>query len=438
MGKFVSDFLKGNLFKGDKGVWMIYFFLCLISLVEVYSASSSLTYKSGNHWAPMINQAGFLLAGFIIILFVHRIPCKWFMIFPFVLLPVSIFLLLFTLVYGGDINSASRWMRIGSIQFQPSEIAKVSLIMSVAVVLAKTQAEEKIMVKGKQKIIVGAIKGKRTNAFKIIGIMTVIVCGLIFTENFSTAAILFIVVVTMMFIGNVPTDLMAKGLLTILAIGVVAGAVLLTFDESTLKSIPGCTRFATWKNRITNKAEHLQQGDTLDIKKYINDENSQVTHSFIAVANSNILGKGPGNSVERDFLSHAESDFIYSIIVEETGIAGAIFVIFLYLTLLVRVGRIAQKSHKFFPAYLIIGLGLMMVLQAIINMGVAVGLFPVTGQPLPLISRGGTSILLTSFYIGMILSVSRYTEKINETKQEPAELAAPNETTEYYSEKAMV
>lgn len=438
MGKLLKDFFKGDLFKGDKGVWMIYFFLCMISLVEVYSASSSLTYSTGTHWAPMINQAGFLLAGLVVILLVHRIPCKWFMLFPFLLFPVAIILLLATHMFGGSINTASRWLKFGSIQFQPSEIAKAALIMAVAVILAKFQAEEKKTVKGKVKIVVGATRGKRSTAFKIIAALTVITCGLIVTENFSTAAILFVVIVTMMFIGHVPSDLILKGVGSVVAIGVIVGGTLwIAFDEPTLKEIPGCSRMATWKHRLTSKVDQAK-GDSISKAVLINDDNMQVTHAFIAVANSNGIGMGPGNSIERDFLSHAESDFIYAIIVEETGICGALFVMFLYIALLVRVGRIAQKSHTFFPAFLVTGIGVMMVLQAIINMGVAVGLFPVTGQPLPLISKGGTSIIITSFYIGMILSVSRYTEKVSETKEEPAELAAPAETTEYYSEKSMV
>jgi cell division protein FtsW len=174
---------------------------------------------------------------------------------------------------------------------------------------------------------------------------------------------------------------------------------------------------------------------SMDFAKYINDENSQVTHAFIAVANSNVIGLGPGNSIERDFLSHAESDFIYSIIIEEMGFAGGVFVLFLYFALLIRVGRIAQKCRRFFPAYLVLGFGIMMVLQAFVNMGVAVGLFPVTGQPLPLISRGGTSILITSFYIGVILSVSRYAEKISEENVLATEAKATEDATEYYDDK---
>ena len=171
MGKFVNALFGGSLFKGDKGVWMIYFFLCMISLVEVYSASSRLTFEGGHHWAPMVSQAGFLLMGFVIILFVHRIPCKWFMLLPFILLPVAVLLLMYAAVFGGGstVNETNRWVEFFGVRFQPSEVAKAALLMTAAVVLAKTQTEKEEYVKGKKRKIVGAIKGKRYLAFAIVG-----------------------------------------------------------------------------------------------------------------------------------------------------------------------------------------------------------------------------------------------------------------------------
>lgn len=438
MSKLFSDFFKGNLFKGDKGVWMIYFFLCMISLVEIYSASSTLTYETGNHLAPVINQAGFLMAGFLVILLVHRIPCKWFMLFPFALLPLAIVFLIYATFFAPEVNETGRWIAVGPIRFQPSELGKAALIMSVAVVLAKTQVEKTVFVRGKQKTVASAIKGGRTLAFKIIMGMTVLICGLIFPENFSTAAMLALVIVVMMFIGHIPLDLMGKSALVVALMGVVAVMMMITLDTATLKSIPGCKRLATVKARFERRVESQKENnDSIDFAKYINDQNAQVTHAFIAVANSNVIGLGPGNSIERDFLFHAESDFIYSIIIEEMGLAGGAFVLFLYFVLLIRVGRIAQKCRRFFPAYLVLGFGIMMVLQAFVNMGVAVGLFPVTGQPLPLISRGGTSILITSFYIGVILSVSRYAEKISEEQKMKTAVVSSGETNEYYDDKNM-
>ncbi len=441
MGKFVNALFGGSLFKGDKGVWMIYFFLCMISLVEVYSASSRLTFEGGHHWAPMVSQAGFLLFGFLIILFVHRIPCKWFMLLPFVLLPVAILLLLMAVLGGGEINGTNRWLSIGSVSFQPSEVAKAALLMTAAMVLAKTQAEREEYVRGKKRKVVGAIKGKRYLAFAIVGGAALLICGLIILDNVSTALMLFTVVIVMMFIGQVPNDLMFKGLAVIIGVGAFFVLMVMAVPEDTWNSLPGCKRVVTVKHRIERK---FNIGDGKDRKKtgksemdiLLNDENSQTTYASIAIANSDVIGLGPGNSIQRDFLQHAESDFIYAIIVEEMGVMGAFFVAFLYLALLIRVGRIAQKCTSFFPAYLVLGFGIMMVMQAFVNMSVAVGLVPVTGQTLPLISKGGTSILITSFYIGVILSVSRYAEK-KEMKAPLVEAVPEGETSEYYTDGAM-
>ena len=443
MGTFVKNLFGGNLFKGDKGVWMIYFFLCMISLVEVYSASSRLTFEGGHHWTPVVSQAGFLLLGFFIILFVHRIPCKWFMLFPFILLPVAIMLLLWTAVLGGGstVNGTNRWVEFVGIRFQPSEIAKAALLMTAAVVLAKTQTEKDEMVRGKRRKVVGAIKGRRYLAFAIVGGAALLVCGLIMMDNMSTGMMLFFVVIVMMFLGHVPRDLMAKGIVALIAMGAIVAAIACVTPEQVLNETSMTKRLVTVKHRIERKfniggeKDQKAQNKT-DVQILLNDEHSQSTYASIAIANSDVIGLGPGNSIQRDFLQHAESDFIYAIIVEELGIGGALFVAFLYLVLLIRVGRIAQKCTSFFPAYLVLGFGIMMVLQAFVNMAVAVGLFPVTGQTLPLISKGGTSILITSFYIGVILSVSRYVKK-KEMKAPLVEAVPNGETCEYYTDGAM-
>ena len=443
MGKFVNALFGGSLFKGDKGVWMIYFFLCMISLVEVYSASSRLTFEGGHHWAPMVSQAGFLLFGLVIILLVHRIPCKWFMLFPFLLLPVVILLLFYTAVFGGGstVTETNRWVEFLGIRFQPSELAKAALLMTAAMVLAKTQTEKEEWVRGRKRKVVGAIKGKRYLAFAIVGGAALLVCGLIMMDNMSTGLMLFFVVLVMMFIGHVPRDLMFKGIMVLVFLGAIVGMVAVVTPEKVLNETSMTKRLVTVKHRVMRK---FDLGDDDDKKKaskskteiLLNDENSQTTYASIAIANSDVIGLGPGNSIQRDFLQHAESDFIYAIIVEELGIGGAFFVAFLYLALLIRVGRIAQKCTSFFPAYLVLGFGIMMVLQAFVNMSVAVGLVPVTGQTLPLISKGGTSILITSFYIGVILSVSRYAEK-KEMKTPLVEAVADGETSEYYTDGAM-
>ncbi|MBR2153114.1 MAG: FtsW/RodA/SpoVE family cell cycle protein [Bacteroidaceae bacterium] len=435
MGKFISDFFHGNLFKGDKCVWMIYFFLCMISLVEVYSASSRMTFDSESHWGPLISQAGFLLLGLVLILFIHRIPCKWFMLVPFILFPVAVLLLLIAIMGlgGGSLNDTNRWIHIYGISFQPSEVAKAALIMSAAVVLAKTQAEKVVKRGGKERIFVGAMKGKRYMAFAVVGTMACIVCGLIFVDNVSTAAMLFFVIVLMMFIAHVPMDLMLKGALGFALVGAMAFVLLLAFP-----SLPFGKRVETVKARLERRIHKSDTDDKKDSFKHLfEDKNSQTTYASIAVANSNIVGMGPGNSIQRDFLQHAESDFIFAIIIEELGIGGAIFVLFLYLSLLIRCGRIAQKCRRFFPAYLVLGFGIMMVLQALTNMGVAVGLLPVTGQTLPLISKGGTSILITSCYIGVILSVSRYAEESQYYNSEVQPSTVQGETKEYLTDGTM-
>lgn len=447
MGKLIDNFFKGNLFKGDKGVWMIYFFLCMISLVEVYSASSRLTFNNESHMGPMINQAGFLFVGLLGILIIHRIPCKWFMVFPIVLLPLSLFFLILAALGwgGGEINETNRWVKIAGISFQPSEIAKLSLIMSVAVILAKTQAEKTIIKNGKERTIVGAIRGKRHTAFTIVSIMTMIVCGLIFADNVSTALMLFAVIVVMMFIAHVPLDLMFKGATGLIVAGALYFALYVTLPENVQKYLPLSKRLATVEARLKRMGESsnakldADNMTTADVAKYLQGKDSQSTYAYIAVANSNVIGRGPGNSIERDFLQHAESDFIFAIIVEEFGILGAICVLFLYFALLMRCGRIAQRCRLFFPAYLVLGYGIMMTLQALTNMGVAVGLLPVTGQTLPLVSKGGTSILIISFYIGTILSVSRHAESIPVAKRNGGvQLPASGETQEYMTDGAMV
>ncbi|MCQ2112167.1 MAG: FtsW/RodA/SpoVE family cell cycle protein [Bacteroidaceae bacterium] len=421
--------ISNNLFKGDKVIWMVFFFLCMISLVEIYSASSSLTYNQGNHWDPMLRQAGFLFVGLIIILITHRIPCKFFKLFPIFLLPTSIILLIYVLFFGGTINGGNRWIELGFLSFQPSEIAKAALIMTLAVILSKTQNEEKIIThNGDRKTVIRATKGGYTKAFKFCGGLTLLVCALIFTENFSTAAILFLVAVIMMFIGNVPLKLLGKGLLTLGCLGAIAVTTLLITPDATLGKMGG--RPLTWKHRIEKK--FVKSNADKDLLEDF-DENRQEYDANIAIANSKVIGLGPGNSVQRDFLSHAESDFIYSIIIEETGLAGGIFVIFLYVILLIRASKIAQKCDRFFPAFLVMGLSIMLVTQAFVNMGVAVGMLPVTGQPLPLISKGGTSIIITCFYFGVILSISRYADKVSENAEEPVEAISANETDEYFS-----
>ena len=398
------DLLK-SIFKGDKVIWIIFLFLCIISIIEVFSAASTLTYKSGDHWGPITQHSILLMVGAVIVVLVHNIPYKWFQVFPVFLLPISIGLLAFVMLMGivtGDrVNGAARWMTFMGIQFQPSEIAKMAVVIVTAFILSKGQDED----------------GASPKAFKRIMIITCIVCGLILPENYSTGILLFGTVYLMMFIGRVSARkllILGGGLLAFVAIFVT---FLLATPNDTLEKIPMGHRFTTVKSRI---ADFTDKGE-IPAAKYNIDGNAQVAHARIAVATSNVVGKGPGNSVQRDFLSQAFSDFIYAIIIEELGLVGGIVVVFLYICLLIRVGRIARKCDRTFPAFLITGIALLLVTQALFNMMVAVGLAPVTGQPLPLISKGGTSTFINCAYIGMILSASRYTARLDEQQKNGAQ-----------------
>lgn len=389
-----------NIFKGDKVIWIIFLCLCVISIIEVFSAASTLTYKSGDHWGPITQHAIFLMVGVVIVVIMHNIPYKWFQVFPVFLLPASIILLIIVAAMGfitGDrVNGAARWMNFFGIQFQPSELAKMAVIIAVSFILSKKQDEN----------------GANPKAFKYILIITGLVCALIAPENLSTALLLFGVVLLMMYIGRVSAKKMLLLLGTLAIAGTLFIGLLLVVPKDS--NIPFTHRLGTWKNRITG----FTQKEEIPAAKFDIDKDAQVAHARIAIASSNLIGKAPGNSIQRDFLSQAFSDFIFAIIIEELGLVGGAFVVILYIWLLVRGGRIAQKCNRTFPAFLVMGISLLLVSQAILNMMVAVGLFPVTGQPLPLISKGGTSTLINCAYIGMILSISRYTAYLEEKDKE--------------------
>ena len=384
------DLLK-SLLKGDRVIWIIFLCLCVISIIEVFSAASTLTYKTGDHWAPITQHVTILMVGVIVVIIVHLIPYKWFQVFPVFLLPVSTILLIFVaamgLITGDRVNGAARWMTFFGIHFQPSELAKMAVIIAVSSILSRRQSDE----------------GPNPKAFKYIMIITGTVCLLIAPENLSTALLLFVVVVLLMIIGQVAVK---KLLLLLGGIALIGAFIIgLTFAVPDDTKIPFTHRLVTWKSRIINFVEDKE----VPAAEFDLDRNAQIAHAHIAIATSNLVGKAPGNSVQRDFLSQAFSDFIFAIIIEELGLTGGGFVVILYIWLLIRTGRIAQKCNRTFPTFLVMGIALMLVSQAILNMMVAVGLCPVTGQPLPLISKGGTSTLVNCAYIGMILSVSRYT-----------------------------
>ena len=391
-----------SLIHGDLGIWVVFLVMCAISLIEVYSASSRMTFASGAYWAPIMQHGSYMLIGIFIAWLVHLIPCNYFKLLCTIGMFLSFFLLIAVLLIGQKTNDAGRWIQIGFIRFQPSEIAKLSLVGFSCFILSSLRDE----------------KGASMTGFKIVAMAAFITILLIFTENASTALIIAVVMYGICFYAQIRKRILigalCLGLGGIGSIFVAAHSI----PEQTLtewsKSAGPLHRLSTWVHRITDKQERPD-----DPKMYRPQENPQKTYAKVAIATSNVIGRGPGNSRQRDFIPQAFSDFIYAIIIEELGFLGAVLVMVLYLILMYRSMRIAQKCKSLFPSYLVMGLALMIVVQAMMNMAVAVGAFPVTGQPLPLISRGGTSLFITSTYIGIILSVS-YTAKRKpeyETKQ---------------------
>ncbi len=409
----------GNIFKGDKVIWMVFFFLCMISIVEVFSASSGLTYKSQNYVGPIAYHTGTIIAGVVVAIVTLNIPCRYFKLMtPFLLLITGLMLLIVLLGGGKSTNDASRWISIMGFTIQPSEIAKGTLVLAVAQILSAMQREN----------------GADRQAFKWIMWITIPTCALIGVENLSTAALLFAVIFLMMFIGQVPMRQIGKlaASIAILAVFLISMIMLVgdtSKDDNNTPLVkteqveqPAKKNFVekmlhradTWKSRILK----FGKDDVLP-QEYDLDKDAQVAHANIAIVSSGVIGKGPGQSTERDFLSQAFSDFIFAIIIEELGLLGAVTVVFLYIFLLYRTARIASRCENNFPAFLAMGLALLLVVQAAFNMMVAVGLAPVTGQPLPLISKGGTSTIINCAYIGVILSVSRSAKKKKDEEIKP-------------------
>lgn len=407
-----------NIFKGDKVIWMVFFFLCMISIIEVFSASSNLTYKSNNYIKPIMMHSSTIIAGVVVAILTLNIPCRYFKLMTPFLLFFSVFTLLLVLVAGEDINGAQRVIAIFGLTFQPSEIAKGSLVLATAQILSAKQTEN----------------GADRSAFKWILILTIPMAGFIMLENLSTAVLLCSVIFLMMFIGRVPMIQLGKLLGVVLGIGIAFFAFIMLVGHDTRKEQEKLNatetivktkeekssieklfhRADTWKGRI----DKFMEDDKVEAKDYDLDKDGQVAHANIAIVSSNVIGRGPGNSVERDFLAQAFSDFIFAIIIEEMGIFGAAFVVFLYVILLYRAARIASRCENNFPALLAMGLALLLVVQASFNMLVAVGIVPVTGQPLPLISKGGTSTIINCAYIGAILSISRSAKKVDKEKKQ--------------------
>jgi cell division protein FtsW len=376
-----------NLLKGDRIIWGIILALTIYSLLAVYSSIGTLAYKNmgGNTGYYIIRHAVILGIGIFIIYITHLVPYRFFSRLSQLFLYLSIPLLLLTLIIGTNLNQAARWLTLPVIglTIQPSDFAKLALIMFLARMLSLKQTE---------------IRNVR-ESFRPLVIPVVLVCILILPANLSTSLIVFVTAMILLFIGRVPMKyLLAFSGVGIVALSLFIGGALLLNKEG---------RISTWKNRI----ENFVQEDS--------KESYQVEQAKIAVSTGKFFGKRPGKSMQRNFLPHPYSDFIFAIIIEEYGlIFGAIPLILIYLILLYRAGLMVKKANRTFPAFLAIGLALLIVFQAFVNMAVAVSLFPVTGQTLPFVSMGGSSLLFTSVAFGMILSVSRGIQKDFENEQQ--------------------
>lgn len=371
--------------KGDRVIWIVLGFLSLVSMLAVYSSTGTLAYKfqGGNTAYYVMKHSVILLVSLGIVFVTHSIPYKYYSRLSQLFLFISVILLVATLFLGTSINQATRWLTLPvlGLTIQTSDFAKLSLIMYLARLLSLKQNE---------------IKDLKTSFIPVLG-PVLLVCILILPYNLSTALILLTTSIILMFIGRVRTlHLVALISAGVFVLGVFIAVIFFTISEG---------RLGTWKNRI----ETFVSGD---------GENYQVEQSKIAIATGGLFGKGPGNSVQRNFLPHPYSDFIYAIIIEEYGLAGAFMIMAFYLWLLYRAGVIVRRSSRTFPALLAIGLAVSIVLQAMINMAVVVNLVPVTGQPLPLISMGGSSLVFTSIAFGIILSVSHGIEKPQEIAEE--------------------
>lgn len=380
----------GKYLKGDRVVWAVIIVLSLYSILAVYSSTSTLAYTrmGGNTTYYLLRHAVILSIGIVIIFITHLVPYKYYSRLSQLFLFLAIPLLLLTLLLGTSLNQASRWLTLPGLGFtiQTSDFAKMALIMYIARILSLKQHN---------------IRSYK-EAFVPIMIPVIMICVLILPANLSTALIVFATSVILMFIGR----MRMKHLLSFAGIAILVVTIFIT--GAILIDKKG--RIGTWQNRI----ESYINGDM--------EENYQVEQAKIAIATGGLFGKRPGKSTQRNFLPHPYSDFIYAIIIEEYGLLlGALPLLLAYLFLLFRAGVIVRKCRRTFPAFLAIGLAISIVFQAMVNMAVAVNLIPVTGQTLPFVSMGGSSLLFTSISFGIILSVSRGVDKTEmDEETEPA------------------
>ncbi len=374
----MADVTIKRFFRGDRYLWGLIAFFMLVSLLSVYSSSVGVAYSShhGNTFYFLRTQFIMLMLGLLIIVVTHWIPYIKYMQFATIGLVAAVILLIVTLFAGVSINQATRWLEIPVIglRLQTSDLAKVALVIYLARGLTVYQHE---------------LNNFRVVTMKLV-VPIAIVCVLIMSENLSTAVMIFGISMIILFIGRVPFRF-------ILAYGGLGLAGVILFASLLLVFKKDDNRVQVWKNRI----EHFVSGENSP------DADYQANQAKIAISTGKIFGKLPGKSTQRNMLPQSNSDFIFAIIVEEYGLFGAVIVIMAYLALMFRGVQIARKCDYAFPALMVLGLTVMIVFQAFLNMLVAVGLFPVTGQTLPMISWGRTSVIVISFSLGAILSVSR-------------------------------
>jgi cell division protein FtsW len=365
--------------RGDRAIWAIITLLCMVSIIAVYSATGSLAFtsKEGNTTFYLVTHVARLAFGLLLVYLCHLMHYRKYHKIAPVLMIISVPMLFLTLAFGQTINSAARWVEVFGVSFQTSEFAKIALIIYIARELTRKQ---EYITDFKQ-------------AFMPIIVPVLIVCGLIAPANLSTAAVLFATCMVLMFIGRVDMKyilLMMLGAIVVFALLIAVG-----------KFFPEMVRVETWISRVTEYTSNPDGGYQVQIAK-------------MAIAKGGLFGVGPGNSIVRNFLPYAYADFIYAIICEEWGLIGGSAVLILFVWLFFRSVALVTKSPKAFGTFLSIGLSLSLVIQALANMAVSVHLVPVTGLTLPLISMGGTSILFTCISLGMILSVSKYVDSLEE------------------------
>jgi len=395
----------GQRTKGDKVIWALVILLVLASLLVVYSATGSLAYKlyRGNTEVYLFKQIVFISIGMAVIYFSHRVNYTIWSKVAYFLFIISVPLLIYTLFFGVRMNEGSRWIRLPIINMtmQTSDLAKLALFMYVSRQISKRQNTIKDFKQGYLPLIIP------------VGL----VCALIAPANLSTALLLGASCLLLFFIGRANTKhlLITVGVACIPIVILIIAAVVrhnsagdeLTGSKKTSSGL--FARADTWINRV--------EGFMYGSKQSIDDDTYQVTQAKIAIAKGGLVGVGPGNSTQRDFLPQAYNDFIYPIIMEEYGLIGGAFILFIYLVFLWRSIRIFKRCPYAFGAFLALGLSFTLVIQAVANMAVSVNLFPVTGVTLPLVSMGGSSFLFTCFAIGIILSVARNVEQLEGKKE---------------------